>query len=318
MRRGVKSLVFGALGALLAYCGGSTSGPASPCTPGLVSACPGPGGCSGSQVCKSDGTFDTCNCVGGDAAAGEAGASDAAGDAPVSNDGAAWSPKDLAGLVLWLDAAKGVVMDPQAPTFVLKWLDQSGHGNDAQCANGAHHAVVDPAAVHGLDAIQCLPGSLYIPYTPGLSLGGGDFGIALVIRIESDPAIYPGDDVLLGQFDDPITQGIGIRTFQGQTPQLLDLPFVAGVPSGTTKYFDKFEIVTARGPSSLELRIGADLYKGPNAAGGSGVAAGLQLCSNNSGGPNRPELAEAMLILSTVSDADLANITSYLGAKYGL
>ena len=50
----------------------SASSPA--CVPGSTQACVGPGGCSGGQVCRPDGTgFGACDCGPAKAAAGDAG-----------------------------------------------------------------------------------------------------------------------------------------------------------------------------------------------------------------------------------------------------
>jgi hypothetical protein len=64
--------------------GGSQDGSATPCVPGRSVACAGPGGCSGYQTCRSDGSgFDPCQCESApdatlDSRAADADAADAA------------------------------------------------------------------------------------------------------------------------------------------------------------------------------------------------------------------------------------------------
>jgi hypothetical protein len=96
------------LAVVASSCGGSASTTGARCVPGASVICGGPGGCTGFQVCKSDGSgFAECDCgsgaAGGDATSGSSGASgvsasggsgspspDASGDAngsPGSNAG---------------------------------------------------------------------------------------------------------------------------------------------------------------------------------------------------------------------------------------
>lgn len=69
---------------VLASCSSSSSGK---CTPGASSACTGSGGCSGGQVCNTDGTsFGVCICA---STGGDGGLSDAGGSTSASDSGGA-------------------------------------------------------------------------------------------------------------------------------------------------------------------------------------------------------------------------------------
>jgi len=74
---------------LAAACSGSETPPpaATACTPGMSIACTGPGGCSGAQACKGDGSgYDSCDCGGGTDAGADTTVADAmTGDVAVDS-----------------------------------------------------------------------------------------------------------------------------------------------------------------------------------------------------------------------------------------
>src|SRR5258708_3346790 len=73
------SVACAGLALLLLRCGGSESAVLKACTPGASSACTGPAGCSGFQICRDDGSgLEPCNCGGG---GGGGGSVDGGGDA---------------------------------------------------------------------------------------------------------------------------------------------------------------------------------------------------------------------------------------------
>jgi hypothetical protein len=55
---------------VLIGCGGGNGNNPARCIPGDSKSCTGPGSCSGYQVCKADGTYDSCNCANGGAGGG--------------------------------------------------------------------------------------------------------------------------------------------------------------------------------------------------------------------------------------------------------
>jgi hypothetical protein len=128
MRRYLAGLLGAVAMTAAMMCGGSSS---VPCTTGQSSACTGAAGCSGFQVCKSDGTYDACICASVDGAVtdalnGESG-SDALADASIDTeaDGASWTPADLSGLQLWYE---GSHVDGDAGP-ITSWPDQSPNHN---------------------------------------------------------------------------------------------------------------------------------------------------------------------------------------------
>jgi hypothetical protein len=123
---------------------------------------------------------------------GNGGGGGTGGEAP-------FSPGDLPGLALWLDSDIGVVEDPMIPGKVVRWLDQSGNGLQAESVgDSASPNLIDPAVLNGHDAIRCARGnpSLWIDDDPVLRWGTGEFAIAMVMRVgtqfsQNQPAHRP-------------------------------------------------------------------------------------------------------------------------------
>ncbi len=88
-----RAWLFLGLSAFAVACGSDSSSPGggSKCTAGASVACVGPGGCAGGQVCKADGTYDTCICGGGNDASTDGSGNDGGNDSSTNdsstNDG---------------------------------------------------------------------------------------------------------------------------------------------------------------------------------------------------------------------------------------
>jgi len=134
----VRGVLFpGWLALVVAGCGHDT-GPR--CIPGQVVACPGPGACSGSQTCQSDGTYGACSCGGGTAGAGGAGlgvdagagSGGSAGAGGAAGGGTGGSGTDAGGV--------------DAPTISCDPVSQAPCAADQRCAwvttgpNGVGHS----------------------------------------------------------------------------------------------------------------------------------------------------------------------------------
>jgi hypothetical protein len=135
-------------------CGGNNT---VPCTAGQSIGCTGVGGCTGYQVCKSDGTYDTCICASEDGAVKDA-PSDAPTDAPfdapadAQTDSAAWTPANLTELQLWY--AGNHINGDAGP--ITGWPDDSTHQSNLT-PSGAPTFVA--SAING---------------QPGVSISGND------------------------------------------------------------------------------------------------------------------------------------------------
>ena len=333
--RKLSLFLFTAFAATVA-CSSDSGGGTTACVPGASVACVGAGGCPGFQVCKSDGSgFDSCNCDGVDGGLGadtgpvvdtgsvvDIGSDSGVGvdsmspptdsgtatDSPPS-DGGPWSPADLPGLVVWLDDTRGVVADPAVPGGVARWLDQSGHGNDANPSSTPSGFTIDPAVINGHDALKCPGGGsgLDIADGPDLRFGTGDFGIVMVARFESDANFI--------EKINPIGGGAGWSLNVNTGVYRLDTPDGSAVVAATST--TKFHIIAGRGAA---LRIQADTSTGSgptNTANLDFVYGTTRICF---GGTIAMlyEVAEVIVVKGSLSDSDLSNATTYLKTKFKL
>ncbi len=264
------------------------------CVPGQSIACVGPGGCSSFQVCKSDGSgYGPCDCAD-------------SGSAPDAGTG--WTPAQLPGLLAWFDDTYGVITHPTYPGAVKHRLDKSGNGNEATSSDQRSQGsaiFVDPGAVNGYDAFTCDPyAQLTVNLYPPLDTGAGGFTVAAVVHVGSTAPRNPGFawlsgsslDFWLGAQNDQLTLRVGTQTV------------ATSIPAGPT-----FRILVGRGPTP-ELLVDGTSTNGAANSAPLGPASTMTLC----GGQSDSEIAEAIAVNGTLSDADVANVVAYLQAKFRL
>lgn len=307
----------------------------SRCTPGESKACAGPKGCQGFQACRADGAaFEACNCdgatsssagpsgatstgstvatatgAGGGSSSSSTGASSTSGSGGAGGAGS-FTPADLPGLVLWLEGDSGVVADPQHPGTLLHWLDQSGNGNDATAMGlqDGYRFNIDPAVIHGHDAIGC-PGNgtrIEVPDVPSLRFGTGEYAVAVVAR---KSALANGTFKSLYEKDG----GNGVRMGFGTDFQLYQANTTVSLadPDPT-----KFHAIVGRGPSLRLSTLGANVT-GPTASGNvDAVGWPIYLCTN--GGADGQDLAEVVVVKGALSDANLTKLQGYFQTKFNL
>ena len=341
----MRSVYMLGLLALAAFVGSpacsSSSGSASPaCIPGASVACVGPGGCSGNQVCKSDGSgFDSCSCAsvsdGGsdtttatDSASGsDSGSSgdttvgadtgtptdsSAGTDTGPSSDGGGWSPSDLTGLVVWLDDTRGIIPDPSVGGGVARWLDQSGHGNDANPINtgpATANFTLDAAVINGHDAVKCGMDGTWLSITDSadVQFGTGDFALIVVARYEGDANFIHKLDPTGGSDGWLLDVKTGVYR--------LDTPSGSAVVAETSS--SKFHILVGRG-AALQLMADGASGSGPTSTTNIDFAGtDVKICDQGTIG-TLYEIAELLVVKGTLSDTDLTNVTTYLKSKFKL
>lgn len=297
---------------------GSTEPTAATCVTGQSIACAGPGGCSGSQICKSDGTYDACNCGQPNPDGGTTdGSTTTDGSAPVDGgsdgagiDGGPWTPKSFAGLALWLDSSVGVIADPQNTGYVKRWLDQSGKGNNAEKvdSNGTGLAM-DPSAINGRDAIACgYQTHFEVADSPTIQFGTGGFLIAAVLKYGANTAssayalLQKGPSLQLWM---PI-QNQSFLNFTAGSKNL-----VAGFAT------PKWTTVIAQ--STMALEFDGTSSTGPVATDDvSAPGWAIFLCGTQGSTTPMFEFAEVIMVKGTANPADVVSLKAYFKAKYGL
>ena len=221
-----------------------------------------------------------------------------------------FTPADLPGLVLWLDDDKGVVPDPQHPTSLLKWLDQSGNANDAvaMSVQDGFRFEIDPSAVHGHDAFVC-PGNgtrLEVADAASLRFGFGDYALAVVARKPTTGASFKslfekdsGNGGILFGFatDYEFHQGL--------------LKVVVGDPNQLS-----FHASIMQGPA-LRLSVDGAASSGQTATNNvDGVGWPAFVCWNGAG--NGQEIAEVVVVKGVLPDIDVTRLQGYFNQKFGL
>ncbi|HEY6460055.1 MAG TPA: hypothetical protein VIY73_07885, partial [Polyangiaceae bacterium] len=169
---------------------------------------------------------------------------------------------------------------------------------------------LDPAAVHGLDALTCGSNggngtTFTIADAPTVQFGTGDWGLAFVYKPASQSTISvalwnKGGAINLSQ--------------QGPTYQVTDgTSKITGSFTGTN-----FQYVVARG-TALSLQTPTGSSTGPTATSDvSASGVGVSVCDNDSINSGQAEVAEVIAVKGTVADADVTNLLAYFQAKFGL
>ncbi len=130
----------------------------------------------------------------GDAGADVAVSADAAVDAAIdspTSDGPRFDPMSVVGLVLWLDASRGVTANAGS---VSAWTDQTTNKNDATEPLPFRQPMLQASSIHGRPALHFnrlhdttnMTGDvLAIPDAPSLQWGRGDFYVVVVARFDN-------------------------------------------------------------------------------------------------------------------------------------
>jgi len=268
---------------------------------------------------------------------GNAGADAAGPQAPADGAAQADAAIDVAsvpGLVLWLDATRGVL---HFSGVVASWADQSGQKNDAAQSIVYNRPTFAASAINGLPAVHFDMNAqwgtfLTIADSASLRWGTDDVYLAVVARFDNDVG-GTGSNSRFGTFY--FKQGASGGPFfhanaPGKTPtsgfafELSDDAAHRVVSTGLG-YDD------ARGHLFAVRRRGTTLELRHNGApdgartvpvvdvSAPGVAVSLgatmeRIDSNRLNG----DIAEILAVRGALSDATLAGVESYLRAKYAL
>lgn len=277
-----------------------TGGPPA-CAP-ATRACTGEGGCAGTQTCNADGTYSACVCPATDAAPADVQQPDTS-IPDTGTDAGPWNPRDMTGLVLWLDGSKGVVEDPTKLGKIYKWQDRSGNSNDAFVASAESPSIV-ANAINGKGAVNCDQASyLSIPDNAALKFGTGDFGIMVVAKAtlanNTGPTLFE--------------KGV-LAQITGES----SLRIITSKPDGGEAFVaapvNAFSFYVARG-TKLEVRAGGKTATGPKTTVDVTDTNPAFLCRGTVDAT--AVMAEVMVVKGALSDNDIAQAQSYVKTKYG-
>jgi hypothetical protein len=274
----------------------------------------------------------------GDDAGAEVGAdSPGPSDAPPPDtaDARAWAPSDLGrGLVVWLDASKGVTVTNGR---VSHWTDLSTYGNDATQSVAGARPVVDTGVVAQHDAIKFDGNTLFIADAASLQWGVDDYLIEVVAEYTNTPSSSQTDGyAALWNKGDSTFPFYGPALFantvagtpdsrllvQVKTPE--DTSSIGWVNSARRGLNDaKFHVFAARrkGQTTLQARVDGEPTAatigvfnvssvGTSVTLGSAATTTIQLL--------RGDIAELVAFHGALSEDDVGRLEAYLKAKYAL
>ncbi len=267
----------------------------------------------------------------GDGGAGGAaggGSTDGGGGAGTGGQGgsgqaSSFSPSDLAGLALWLDAAEGVSVDGN--DSLVAWGDQSGHGNNgtpSQC----EAPTLEAGSLNGHD-VFVFDGStacVQAPDTASLQWGTGGFALFFVARYANAPSVLDDGIASLWSKRNGGAQGV---SFIGNTIALSRLTVStngAGNQAQTTTdgYNDDafHRFAAARRADTLEVYVDGVLRASHAVAADDISIAGtvVSIGGTPSGLHMDGAIAEVIAVEGNLSDQELTDVDDYLKNKYGL
>lgn len=267
-----------------------------------------------------------------------------------NQDGTVGSLSAIPGIVLWLDAAKGVTANQAS---VVSWADQSGNHNDASQQDASWQPSLVATGINGLpvvhftanaapaDGVSSYGNVLNIADSTTLQWGSDDYLIEVVTRYDNVPTATFSTDGATGygtlyskQTTNPALPATGVALFantpagdnaNGTTAFSSVVEIAHGVTNTTTGFNDG----TARllgtqrtGGTSLALRVNATQTATATVTSidVDEPATGVRLGASSDATTARldGDIAEMIAVKGTISATDLTTLETYLTTKYGL
>ncbi len=254
-------------------------------------------------------------------------------DGAVTDGG--FSPKNVACLVLWLDAARGVSVNGG---LVTAWADQTSFKNDATQGIPLRQPKPNPGAINNLPGVEfksnvgtAQGNMLVIADSASLQWGTGDFLVAAVARFDNDPkdGLVAGAAVLYSRFKFNMSVYTG-AILVGNVPGTIYQPGLAlqgaSMRQGSAPgpYNDgKFRLYTRRRNGlQLELRVNAASVATMSSPSTDVSSTGSVSTIGAEADANvlrlNGTIAELLACKGPIDPNDLTAIEKYLMTKYGL
>lgn len=252
-------------------------------------------------------------------------------DAPIDATPLDGGIGSLNGLVLWLDAAKGITKNGNA---VATWADQSSAKNDATAGNVA--PTFTASAINSLPAVtfsMMSVNNLVIADSSTLQFGTADYSIFVVSRFDNDPKSGPTTG--LADFFTKAGKNSGIL-FYGNNLNPKNSTITAGMfaaedandflgasgayNDGTARLY-----ALVRTSNVITLRVNGSQVGTLNesapvdvSAAATDVLIGAFPQGKNTLGALDGDIAEMIAVKGSISSNDLASVESYFKSKYAL
>ena len=223
-----------------------------------------------------------------------------------STGGGAWTPADLTGLALWLDAADSSTITLNG-TDVSQWDDKSGNGNHAAQAVAANQ----PARV--TNGIQFDGTDDYMDITAAnIKTVTQPFVYAMVVDLNSGATFKPVTDGITNNLDRVITGNEGAGDNDGMWSG-------SPVNAATQVTATAVRVYNFASPSSSYFRNGISVASGDS--GAQNPSNGIRLGADHDlSGANYSNILfnEYVVIDDALSPTDRQKLEGYLAHKWGL
>lgn len=234
-----------------------------------------------------------------------------------------WSPLDFgADLLAWFDASDTSTIT-ETGGAVSAWADKSGNGWDVSQATGASQPTTGSATLNGRNVVSFdgtddfLTASSISP-----AIAFDDFSCAVVLRSGSDVSLFQSAVRVqvsgTGFFVAPYGRG-------GSYPRVaVTDTFTSLNTSATGNYIDpvagqSYTLLSSLSDGAQLLRVdGQDHLITTDAAGTAGSQTGIRLGADSGGAdPFDGDIAEVILVRRALTDAEIAQVESYLDRRWG-
>lgn len=242
---------------------------------------------------------------------------------PLKN--ASFSPPNIAGLQLWLDAQKTSSLT-QSGGAVSLWADRSTNAYTFTQPTGANQPTVDASTLNGFQSLKFTGANNSYMWLSLVGSGGGVSCISSTVfcvyqkfgSITNNAILFEGNNGSmpgtenggpLGDYSTVLEIYDSVATFQDFTITTGTSPHIITIQPGT-------------GPASSTMSANNVALSKAGSAGttyGAGLALGL-LGSRGSSGvfATNIYLGEVLVYNSTLSAGDVSKVYSYLSAKWGI
>jgi hypothetical protein len=241
-----------------------------------------------------------------------------------------FTPSQLSGLVLWLEATQGVVTNQSK---VSTWMDRSGRNNNAGQSVAALQPSFVTGVVNGLPVIRFANTALQVTDSVTLQWAAEDFTLLVVGGYKNTTTSGLGYGMFVAKQETPYPYA-GPALWGNYTAPMLDTVIGMQADSSGTQYAistnakndGAIRVYTGRRVgTSLEVRVNGTVQGTATATSSVNVnASGRPLFIGGVPGTNTVtqaldgDIAEILAVRGPLSDAELTQLEAYLKAKYGL
>jgi len=230
-----------------------------------------------------------------------------------------WSPRNLEGLVLWLDASQGATADKDHRLDL--WRDLSRNDNHARQAVNDLKPRLLPASIAGHASVSFRPGPtlLVVPDSNSLRWGTGDYAAWAVVRCTTQEGLeavfykvtatepWPGPQLWMSGPRGDLYSSAGAQTFRspagGFNDNLAHLVGVQRAGGVLTMRADGIEVGRLAAPDTTDVSAPTqNLYFGSHF-----LTQGFRF---------QGEIGEFVAVKGALSERERANLEQYLMQRY--